>query len=115
MGALRIKNDTGVTFVSFSSMVEGGEHLLSRAPTYILFMFCTNLLFLPHIEELETLFGIPVICSNQAVFWHAMTLAGKTAKCAGYGKLLKLKRETSNCLFPGGDTKRFNILIYSLR
>ncbi len=88
MGALRIKKDTEITTVSFSSMVEGIEDLLGRARTDILFMSCTNLRVLPHIEELESMFGLPVICSNQAMFWHAMTLAGKTPRCPGYGKLL---------------------------
>lgn len=88
IGALRINNDTNITNVSFASMVEGIEQLLSSGATDVLFMSCTNLRVLSHIEKLEALFGIPVVCSNQAMFWHAMTLAGKTPKCPGYGELL---------------------------
>lgn len=88
IGALRIKNDTDITSVSFKSMVEGLEHLLDRGQTDVIFMSCTNLRVLQHIEEIEALFGIPVVCSNQAMFWHAMVLAGETPQCPGYGKLL---------------------------
>ncbi len=88
IGALRIKNDTDITAVSFDSMLKGVEQILNRAKTDALFMSCTNLRVLDHIEKLESHFGIPVVCSNQAMFWHAMTLAGKSPKCMGYGRLL---------------------------
>lgn len=88
IGALRIKNDTDITTVSFDSMVNGIERILARCHADVLFMSCTNLRVLDHIEALESMFGIPVICSNQAMFWHAMTLAGKLPKCKGFGYLL---------------------------
>jgi len=88
IGALRIKNDTDITAVSFDSMVKGAEQILNRAKTDALFMSCTNLRVLDHLEKLESHFGIPVVCSNQAMFWHAMTLAGKSPKCKGFGRLL---------------------------
>lgn len=88
IGALRIKNDTDITAVSFDSMLKGAEQILNRAKTDALFLSCTNLRVLDHIEKLESHFGIPVVCSNQAMFWHAMTLAGKPPTCKGYGRLL---------------------------
>jgi maleate isomerase len=88
IGALRINFDTDITAVSFESMVKGAEQILNRAKTDALFMSCTNLRVLDHLEKLETLFGIPVVCSNQALFWHAMTLAGKSPQCKGFGRLL---------------------------
>ena len=88
IGALRIKNDTDITAVSFDSLLKGAEQILNRAKTDALFMSCTNLRVLDHIEKLESHFGIPVVCSNQAMFWHAMTLAGKPPTCKGYGRLL---------------------------
>ena len=87
IGALRIKNDTDITDVSFDSMQKGAKQILSQANTDVLFMSCTNLRVLDHIEKLESHFGLPVVCSNQAMFWHAMTLAGKRPKCEGYGRL----------------------------
>jgi len=88
IGALRIKNDTDITAVSFDSMVKGAEQILNRAKTDALFMSCTNLRVLDHLEKLESHLGIPIVCSNQAMFWHAMTLAGKSPKCKGFGYLL---------------------------
>ena len=88
IGALRIKNDTDITAVSFDSKLQGVEQILNQAKTDAIFMSCTNLRVLDHIEKLESHFGIPVVCSNQAMFWHAMTLARKLPKCRGYGRLL---------------------------
>ncbi len=88
IGALRIQNDTDITAVSFDSMVKGAEQILNHAKTNALFMSCTNLRVLDHLEKLESIFGIPIVCSNQAMFWHAMRLVGKTPKCKGYGRLL---------------------------
>lgn len=88
IGALRIKNDTDITAVSFESMLKGAEQILEQTKTDLLFMSCTNLRVLDHIEKLESILGIPVICSNQAMFWHAMVLAGKTPDCKGFGRLL---------------------------
>jgi maleate isomerase len=88
IGALRIDNDTDISTVSFDSMVEGAEQILNHAKTDVLFMSCTNLRVLDHIEKLESIFNIPIVCSNQAMFWHAMTLAGRSPKCKGFGRLL---------------------------
>jgi maleate isomerase len=88
IGALRIQNDTDIAAVSFDSMQKGVERILNQAKTDAIFMSCTNLRVLDHIEKLESHFDIPVVCSNQAMFWHAMTLAGRTPECKGYGRLL---------------------------
>ncbi len=90
IGALRIKNDTDIPTVSFDSMVMGAQQILSQSKSDILFMPCTNLRVLDHLEKLENIFGLPVVCSNQAMFWHALVLAGKTPQCPGYGYLLNL-------------------------
>jgi maleate isomerase len=91
IGALGIKNDTDITAVSYEAMLKGAEQILDRAETDLLFMSCTNLRVLDHIEKLESVLGIPVICSNQAMFWHAMVLAGKSPECKGFGQLLNMK------------------------
>ena len=69
-------------------MAEGVERILDGAKADLVFMSCTNLRVLDHIGKLEAMFGLPIVCSNQAMFWHAMTLAGKTPRCPGYGRLL---------------------------
>ncbi|MEH0021687.1 MAG: aspartate/glutamate racemase family protein [Desulfobacter sp.] len=88
IGALGIQNDTDITRVSCDSMADGAQRLLDRAETDLIFMSCTNLRVLDHIEKLEALLGVPVVCSNQAMYWHAVTLAGKQPDCKGFGRLL---------------------------
>jgi len=88
IGALRIPNDTAITAVSSDSLFKGAEKLLKQADADALFFSCTNLRVLDHIEALESQFGLPIVSSNQAMFWHAMTLAGNPPQCKGYGRLL---------------------------
>lgn len=86
--SLGISRDTDITFVSKESMREGLKEIVSTANLDLVFMSCTNLRILDHIEEFEREFNIPIVCSNAAMFWHAMKLAGKKAFCPGYGRLL---------------------------
>lgn len=88
IGALRIAHDTDITRVSFDSMLSGAKRIVAKAPTDVLFMSCTNLRALDHLEALEKELGIPVVTSNQAMFWHAMKLAGKKLSMLGFGHLL---------------------------
>ena len=41
------------------------------------------------VEELESRLGKPVVTSNQAMFWHALRLAGYTRHLDGFGRLLR--------------------------
>lgn len=88
IGALRIEKDTDITTVSFDSMLEGAKRILAKAPTDALFLSCTNLRALEHIERLEAELGVPIVTSTQAMFWHAMILVGKKPKLEGFGQLL---------------------------
>jgi maleate isomerase len=88
IGALRIEKDTDITTVSFDSMLDGAKRILKQAPTDALFMSCTNLRALEHIETIEAEIGVPIVTSTQAMFWHAMTLAGKQPEIDGFGQLL---------------------------
>jgi maleate isomerase len=88
LGTFGIGNDTDITAVSHDSIVEGALQVLERAQTDVLFVSCTNMRVLAHLQELERLLNVPVVCSSQALFWHAMTLAGKTPECKGFGQLL---------------------------
>ncbi|WP_299734720.1 aspartate/glutamate racemase family protein [uncultured Endozoicomonas sp.] len=88
LGSLGIEKDTDITLVSKESMMAALEQMLPDSGAELVFMSCTNLRVLDHIQEIEDRFGIPVVCSNSAMFWHAMHLVGKAASCPGYGKLL---------------------------
>lgn len=88
LGSLGIERDTDITLVAKESMFTALEQMLKDSDAELVFMSCTNLRVLDYIEEIEAQFGIPVVCSNSAMFWHAMHLTGKAAICPGYGKLL---------------------------
>ncbi|MBZ0333558.1 hypothetical protein MARI_11740 [Marinobacter sp. JH2] len=88
LGALGIENDTDITTISKESMLEGLGKLLPGSGAEVVFMSCTNLRALDHIQEMEDAFGVPIVTSTTALFWHAMHLVGRKAQCPGYGKLL---------------------------
>lgn len=52
-----------------------------------LFISCGALRSLEIIERLEKRLNKPVICSNQAMMWHCLRLAGLNDQIAGYGQL----------------------------
>jgi maleate isomerase len=54
-----------------------------------LFISCTALRTVGIVEELESRLGKPVVTSNQAMFWHALRLAGYTRHLDGFGQLLR--------------------------
>ena len=53
-----------------------------------IFVSCGALRTLDVIGEIETRAGKPAICSNQAMIWDCLRLAGVDDRFAGYGRLL---------------------------
>ncbi len=53
-----------------------------------IFISCGALRSLEVIDEIEKRAGKPVICSNQAMIWDCLRLAGIEDRIAGYGRLL---------------------------
>ncbi|MFQ5973832.1 MAG: aspartate/glutamate racemase family protein, partial [Alphaproteobacteria bacterium] len=60
---------------------------VDRPEAEALFISCTDLPALAHIERLEREHGKPVVTSNQATFWAAARTAG-LGPIPGYGQLL---------------------------
>jgi maleate isomerase len=54
------------------------------------FISCTALRAVGCVAELEARLGKPVVTSNQAMFWHALRLAGVADAVPGRGTLLQL-------------------------
>jgi maleate isomerase len=52
-----------------------------------IFLSCTTAATLDLIEPLEAETGLPVVTSNQAAFWHALRLSGRTPVLTGFGRL----------------------------
>jgi maleate isomerase len=59
-----------------------------RVEADAIFVSCGALRTLDVIEEIETRAGKPAICSNQAMIWDCLRLAGIEDRFAGYGRLL---------------------------
>ncbi|MEM7565199.1 MAG: arylmalonate decarboxylase [Pseudomonadota bacterium] len=54
-----------------------------------IFISCGALRSLSVVDKIETAAGKPVICSNQAMIWDCLRLAGIDDKISGYGRLLR--------------------------
>ncbi len=59
-----------------------------RAEADAIFVSCGALRTLEVIGEIETRAGKPAICSNQAMIWDCLRLAGIEDRFEGYGRLL---------------------------
>lgn len=53
------------------------------------FISCGALRSLEIVEELEKRLGKPVVCSNQAMIWNCLRLAGIDDRIDGYGQLFR--------------------------
>lgn len=62
---------------------------LDRPDAEAVFLSCGALRSLEIVEEVEHAIGKPLICSNQASFWHCLRLAGVEDRPFGFGRLLR--------------------------
>jgi len=90
--SLGIMDDNMLHKPPLSCFEEGLEYLTKDTGAEVIFMSCTSLRAVEKIQYLEDKYGVPVVSSNSALFWHSMHLCGKTATCTDYGKLLSGKK-----------------------
>jgi maleate isomerase len=62
---------------------------LDRGNANAIFLSCGALRSLEVLEDVERATALPVICSNQASFWHCLRLAGVEDRLAGFGRLFQ--------------------------
>lgn len=62
---------------------------VDRPDADAVFVSCGALRTLDIVEALEQELGKPIICSNQAMMWDVMRLAGLDDRITGYGTLLR--------------------------
>lgn len=62
---------------------------VDRPDADAVFISCGALRSLDIVEALARQLGKPVICSNQAMMWDMMRLAGILDRIDGYGRLLR--------------------------
>ncbi|WP_116474731.1 maleate cis-trans isomerase family protein [Zobellella maritima] len=88
LASLGIIDDNMIHKVTLETFNEGIEKITKDGNVDVIFMSCTSLRAVERIQHLENKYGIPIVSSNSALFWHSMHLCGKKAVCPGYGKLL---------------------------
>ncbi|MEH6366414.1 MULTISPECIES: aspartate/glutamate racemase family protein [Pseudomonas] len=87
-GTFGVLEDAQIPRIPAPAIERAAEQLLRNNPADALFLSCTNLHTLEILERLERRLGIPVISSNQALFWHVLQLSNCVHRPNGFGALL---------------------------
>lgn len=87
-GTFAVLEDAAIPRIGADDIVAAARVLLAMEQVDALFLACTNLRTLDVLEELEAELQIPVVSSNQAMFWHALRSVGFARPVPGFGRLL---------------------------
>ena len=85
---LGIDSDAAISRVT-TAQLRDAVHRLSLADAEAIFLSCTSLRTAAAIDALEAETGRPVITSDQALAWHCLRLAGRSAGLGFGGRLLR--------------------------
>lgn len=85
---LNLKYDTEMIRVAPDFIVEFARAVDTPEADAVL-ISCGALRSIDIVEQAETLIGKPVICSNQAMLWNCLRLAGIGDRLNGLGRLLR--------------------------
>jgi maleate isomerase len=88
-GSLEESNDRVVAKISQASIVDAAQKVAAEGVCDALVVSCTNLRCRSVISKIETMTGVPVLSSNQALAWHMLHLAGVDTPQFGMGKLFE--------------------------
>jgi len=70
--------------------VETAHRLAGEGHSVDAYVFsCANIRSLEVVDELERTLGVPVVTSNQAIFWDCLRRLGVAEPVTGYGRLLR--------------------------
>lgn len=86
---LGLEDDRDIARVPPESLIAIAERTCAPEAD-ALFLSCTALRAAGIVETLEIRLGIPVLCSNQVMFWQAMRQAGCSLPVSGFGRLLSI-------------------------
>jgi maleate isomerase len=83
--------DTNIEMIRITpeAIAEQVRTAASGVSADVCFISCTAIRSAGLIAELETSLGMPVITSNQALVWHALSRLGFERKVAGFGRLFR--------------------------
>ncbi len=87
ISGLNLEKDSDMVRVSPEFIAEFAKSI-DRDDADAVFISCGALRSLEIIQQVETELGKPVICSNQAMIWDCLRLAGIDDRITGYGQLL---------------------------
>lgn len=85
---LNIEKDSDMVKVDPSYIAEFAASL-DRPDAEAVFVSCGALRTLDVVDELERRLGKPAVCSNQAMIWDTLRLAGIPDAIEGYGSLMR--------------------------
>jgi len=85
---LNIEHDSDMVRVAPDFIAEFAAGL-DRPDADAVFISCGALRSLEVVEALEQQLGKPVVCSNQAMIWDTLRLAGIDDRILGYGRLFR--------------------------
>ncbi|WP_107850371.1 maleate cis-trans isomerase family protein [Oceanimonas marisflavi] len=94
-GAFALRQDTDVPAIHPDAIVGAIVAMLKNRRADGVFLSCTNLRALPVLEQLEQCVNLPMVSANQAMFWHALHLAGCQPNIPGFGRLLRQTAQES--------------------
>ena len=90
MRGLGIKDGAEIGYLPPESAYEAGTNTIAGASDAdALLLSCTNWRTIEVLDKLETALKKPVISSNQASLWAALSTIGDAAAIPGYGRLLQ--------------------------
>lgn len=82
-----LEDDRDMARISRQSIVDAAVEACAPEAE-AMFLSCTALRAAEAVEEIEARLGIPVVTSNQALFWKSMRVADCDLACPGFGRLL---------------------------
>lgn len=88
IAGFNLRDDSDMVRVAPSS-IRNFARSLDRPEAEAIFISCGALRSLDIVEELEQTVGKPVVCSNQAMIWDCLRLAGIDDEIQGFGELFR--------------------------
>lgn len=82
-----VADDRQIAQIQPQAIIEAAQQICAPG-AQALFLSCTALRAVEVVAALEEKLGIPVVTSNQALFWNLMRAAGCDLRVLGYGRLL---------------------------
>ena len=82
------QSDVDIARIPSAAIIEGA-HSCYRQGSDALFISCTAMRSAVHAGRLEAELGVPVLTSNQCMFWQALRTAGYRKPLYGHGRILE--------------------------